>query len=321
MSDGDLDRRSVLLGLGGVAGVSAAALVGGATPAAAQTGDESGVPTVKTLSNAHLDNGLTVQALPVVNPAWHYRTLAWHHFQPLASPLPGVSFGGATGMQATTAATFYAPLEFSQGSVVREVAFECYNAHPNTGLGLGFNRTDLGSGSIGGSFAFTTTNAGKHTIVLSSLNPFGIIDNPAYAYGLSAYLQPGAFGFFGARVAWEGGAQTTVLPTPVRKLDTRQAGGKIFSGQARNVSLAPELPTGATAALVNVTVSETESAGFLALFQGSTPWPGTSTINWSGPGQTIANTATVLVSSNLAIRMYCGGQATHVIIDLVGYLS
>lgn len=323
MGGSTVSRRAMLAGMGVATGAVA---LGGPALGAAAGEAPPGAPTVK--GPGSLDQGVIAQALPAVNPAYVYRTLAWHHFSPLGNPMPGVTFAGGTGMQATSNATFYCALDLPQGAVVHEAAFECYNAHPNTGLGVGFNRTELGSGSVGGSFGFSQTNAGKHTVVITNLNPFGIIDNTTYAYGLSAFLQPGTFGFFGARVAWSNGFQLfTVNPSP-RKLDTRGPGplsGKIVVGQTKVLSLTPELPAGAKAAVVNLTVAETEGhSGYVSLFPAGTAWPGTSSVNWTLPNLNIANSQTVAVSPAGAINILCGGSPgdkAHVIVDLVGYYT
>jgi hypothetical protein len=157
----------------------------------------------------------------------------------------------------------------------------------------------------------------------------GPIDNTAASYGLSAFLQPpeSQFGFFGARVAWSGGLRLATVQPPVRKYDTRApgTGGKMSVGQTRNVSLLPQVPAGAKAALVNVTVASTEGfSGFLALYAAGTPRPGTSNINWALPNLNVANSATVAVSPASAISIFCGGSPNnraHVIVDLVGYYS
>ena len=109
----------------------------------------------------------------------------------------------------------------------------------------------------------------------------------------------------------------------VRKLDTRDPGpltGKIVSGQTKTLSLGPDVPAGAAAALVNLTIDQTEASGFLSLFAADIPWPQTSSINWFGPGQTLASSVTVAVSPAQAIKILAGGPgATHVVVDLLGY--
>ena len=222
--------------------------------------------------------------------------------------------------------TFAAALDLPQGAVLREAAFECYNAHPTIGLGVGLTRTSLASSTIGGNFAFTATAASKHTVVVSP-TIIGPIDNTQLAYGVQAFLQPpgSQFGFFGARVAWTNGLLLSQLSPQARKLDTRNPGpltGKIITGQTKTLALTPELIVGAKSALVNLTVTNTEGSGFLGLFPSRTPWPGTSSINWSGPNQVVANSATVAVSPEGSIDIFCGGGGrTHVVVDLVGYYS
>ena len=104
MGEAKVSRRVLLAGMGAATGAVAL----GAVPVGAATGNGAppGLPTVK--GPGSLDQGVILQALPAVNPAYVYRTLAWHHFTPLGNPMPGVTFAGSAGMQATSPATFYA---------------------------------------------------------------------------------------------------------------------------------------------------------------------------------------------------------------------
>jgi hypothetical protein len=322
-----ISRRSLLAGLGG----AAAGVTLSGREALAAPGDPPGVPTVKTAENAHLDQGVILQALPAVNPNWIYRTLAYHHFIPRVVAGLNVSSDGTVGMHVTAPAAgtnFFAPLDLPQGAVLHEAAFECFNNNATTSLGVGITRTSLGSANVGGNFAFTTTLAQKHTVVVTP-SIIGPIDNTAFAYGLSAFLRPPAseFGFFGVRLAYENGLRLAPVRPSVRKYDTRApaAGGKMSVGQTRNVSLLPQVPAGAKAALLNVTVASTEGfSGFLTLYAAGTPRPGTSNIKWALPNLNLANAATVAVSPASAISIFCGGSPNnraHVIVDLVGYYS
>lgn len=112
-----------------------------------------------------------------------------------------------------------------------------------------------------------------------------------------------------------------LLPAPVRLYDSRP-GTKIEHGQTRSHGLASRLPVGAVGAILNVTVTGTESGGFLTVYSASAPAPGTSSINWSTSGQTVANGVQTAVSGARAIKVTCGGAGarTDYLVDLVGYL-
>ena len=110
----------------------------------------------------------------------------------------------------------------------------------------------------------------------------------------------------------------------VRVYDTHGGEGRMSANQQRTL-VGGTMPDD-IAHLYNVTVTETAgSAGFLAVFPGDIAWPGTSSINWFGPGQTLANNAyTMLALGDQAIRLRTGGPAgssTHVLLDLVGVLT
>jgi hypothetical protein len=134
-----------------------------------------------------------------------------------------------------------------------------------------------------------------------------------------------------------GGALVTLL-TAARVYDSRESPGpfhfngrKLQPGDAPNISVGLAVGGGATLAVfLNVTVTETESSGFLTLvptdLSGERPLPLTSNINWWEDGQTIGNASLVAVGGENSIEVHVrGGSAgrpprAHVIIDVQGYV-
>lgn len=123
----------------------------------------------------------------------------------------------------------------------------------------------------------------------------------------------------------------TMLQSPIRCYDSRggyppAAGGgpkgPLAGGTQRTIDTtnnASGVPLGATAVLVNLTVTNTSPAGFLALYSnGLASWPGTSSINWDHPGQSIANLSVVSVDANAKLKAYAN-TATDFLIDVLGY--
>jgi len=101
-----------------------------------------------------------------------------------------------------------------------------------------------------------------------------------------------------------------------RAYDSRASGGRMTSGTERSIPLG--FP-GASAALVNVTVTETAGLGFVAAFADGIAYPGNSTINWTSSGTTTANGAVVAMSSAGSIKLRCEVGSTHVIVDRLGW--
>lgn len=121
-----------------------------------------------------------------------------------------------------------------------------------------------------------------------------------------------------------------VLPEPLRAYDSRTT-TKRTAGSTTTISVAagrngagtvtPAVPLGATAALVNVTLTGTVgSFGFLQVYSAalSAP-PATSALNWSSADQSVANEITVALDANAQLKVTPGVAATDVIIDVVGY--
>jgi hypothetical protein len=128
-----------------------------------------------------------------------------------------------------------------------------------------------------------------------------------------------------------------LLPTPLRAYDSRDsAGAKILAGETRTVSLASghtlgstaqaiAVPPGATAAIVTLTITETAigvggNGGFLTMYNASIPQPATSSINWAGAEQNIAVSTQVSVDTAGQVKVTAGANATHFVIDVIGYL-
>ena len=127
--------------------------------------------------------------------------------------------------------------------------------------------------------------------------------------------------------------QTQMLNEPLRAYDSRTvAAGAIGIGETRTISLGTGLdsggvarvavPPGATSAIVKLTVTDTQGqGGFLKMYSNAlaTP-PATASVNWSGPNQIIGETGPVAVDAEGKIKITDGVNATHFVIDVVGYI-
>ena len=127
-----------------------------------------------------------------------------------------------------------------------------------------------------------------------------------------------------------------MLDEPMRAFDSRadeppasSAKGKLQDQQTIVVDLTTEtdFPAGASAAVLNVTVTETErdprggQGGYLTVFSAAlADRPGTSTINWGGPNMILSNGATIAVDSGGKIKIFCH-STTHCVIDVMGYVG
>ena len=107
----------------------------------------------------------------------------------------------------------------------------------------------------------------------------------------------------------------------IRTLDTRDSPGrtKMFARETRRIPLAG-VPTTASAAVVNLTVTESNGAGFVTAFVPGTSLPTASNVNADAAGQTRANLAILPINGLAAIDVfnYAGG---HLVIDVLGYFT
>jgi hypothetical protein len=121
------------------------------------------------------------------------------------------------------------------------------------------------------------------------------------------------------RYGYVAAAQAFIANTPVvRRVDSRVNGGKLQPNEERHINLG--VPPIARAAVINLTITETQDSGFVAVFPADAPWPGNSSINWSASDQNIANLVITATDPAGGIRLRGGVNPTHVVIDVQGYL-
>ncbi|HUY25509.1 MAG TPA: hypothetical protein VMV09_09440, partial [Candidatus Saccharimonadales bacterium] len=133
-------------------------------------------------------------------------------------------------------------------------------------------------------------------------------------------------GYFLAGVA-AGGEYVPLAPQ--RITDTRpnsgypNAGNTLGPGSTLDIQVAGEggIPSaGVAAAVLNVTVTSTSAASFLAVYPGSEAEPGTSSLNWAAGG-TVANRVVVPVNSSGQITVFNAVGTVNVVIDSSGYFT
>jgi hypothetical protein len=126
-------------------------------------------------------------------------------------------------------------------------------------------------------------------------------------------------GYYGAA-----GSGLTPLVAPVRVLDTRSGTGApkaaVAAGATLALDLSGQVPAGATAAVLNVTVTQPKAAGFLTAFGDGQAVPQASAIDFV-PGQTVANQVIVPLVNGKADFFNGSGGTIQLVADLSGYFS
>ena len=104
-----------------------------------------------------------------------------------------------------------------------------------------------------------------------------------------------------------------IADDPRRLIDTRDRGSGLGDGGRLDVDVGP----GTSAAVLNVTATETTGPGFITVWSGDGPRPVASNLNVERPGQTIPNLVIAPVSSGGRVSVFAQ-TATHLVIDLLG---
>ncbi len=134
-------------------------------------------------------------------------------------------------------------------------------------------------------------------------------------------------GYFAAEAPGSTAGSYVALP-PARITDTRAGSGQANAGDT--LSSGGVLPvqvtgmggvpaSGVSAAVLNVTVTDTSTPSFLTVYPGGSP-PTASNLNWY-PGETVAHRVMVPVSSTGQISIYNDQGSTDVVVDVNGYFT
>jgi len=115
--------------------------------------------------------------------------------------------------------------------------------------------------------------------------------------------------------------------TPCRVFDSR-SGAALATGSTKVINVAAAgcgIPTNARAVAGNLTVVNPDNQGFVTLYPGNYPQPGTSTINYAG-GVVRANSVVMPMatdnSGTLALfANVAGNGSVHAVLDVSGYFA
>ena len=115
--------------------------------------------------------------------------------------------------------------------------------------------------------------------------------------------------------------------TPSRVLDTRTGiGGNVVPlgpGWTTQVQIAGSggvPPTGATGVVLNVTAVDPAGGGYVTAWPSGEARPATSNLNFT-PATTVPNLVTVKLGANGRVNLYNESGNTHLLADVVGYLT
>jgi Abnormal spindle-like microcephaly-assoc'd, ASPM-SPD-2-Hydin len=108
---------------------------------------------------------------------------------------------------------------------------------------------------------------------------------------------------------------------PVRIYDTRNGAGPLGPAETRDVQVTgSQVPSGSVAVVLNVTVTNTTSAGYLTVFPSGITPPMASSLNWTAR-QTVPNLVEVQLGAGGMVSFFNASGRADLILDLQGYVS
>ncbi|MHB8394422.1 MAG: G1 family glutamic endopeptidase [Candidatus Dormibacteria bacterium] len=135
-------------------------------------------------------------------------------------------------------------------------------------------------------------------------------------------------GYFSPEPAGVTAGSYVPLP-PVRIADTRPSSGQPYAGQTLRAGSsldiqaagAGDVPAaGVSAVLLNVTVTDTTTSSYLAVFPQGGTQPSSSNLNWVA-GETVANRVVVPVGPSGQVTVYNDAGSADVVVDVNGYFT
>ena len=238
-------------------------------------------------------------------------------FGPFTTATGQALFSNGAGV-VTAPGALVAPVVLPVGATLREVTLAYVSASGSATLSL-FRKPLTGSYAQVGADMVLPAGAGVQTATIT-VNE--VVDGQstfmaAFVASTTAQRVSSLFAGFVPPPA----KPAFVPVNPVnRVLDTRNGSGKLRPGEERVVPLA--VPGTASAAVINLTITETEGAGgFVSVFAANQPWPGNSSINWFVADENVANNVVTAIDPSGAIKIRGAVANTHVVIDVQGYLQ
>lgn len=237
------------------------------------------------------------------------------------------TIGGSTGVLGENSGT-------SGGIGVHGTSTDGYGVSGSSNSGVGVVATG-GTGSVRGTGVYSSAPIGPSL----QLAEASLAIPPTGAWVAGSFVVEGGHVWYcyksgtGSAAGWvKLSGAPVILGTQYRCYDSRPADppllvtkGVLTDGATRTgIDLTVnggvnKIPTGISAAIINLTATGTSAAGYLAAFKNGIGWPGTSTLNWSAANTNIANTTVVAVDALSKISVRGAGQ-THFLIDVIGYL-
>ena len=122
------------------------------------------------------------------------------------------------------------------------------------------------------------------------------------------------------------GGGPVVGTDPQRLFDTRSgqntARGPFNAGESRSIQVTGQagVPAGATAVVLNVTVTEPTYTGFITVWPSGATMPLASTLNFTF-GQTVPNLVMVKLGQGGQVSLYNSAGSSQLLADVVGYVT
>ena len=205
---------------------------------------------------------------------------------------------------------------------------------PDDAVAVAINLTTT---ATNGPDVFTAFEAGGDVPLASSLNVDGAGQTraaaaivPVHGGDIDVYTLRGnhvivdVVGYYTGPSASLSSSGLFVSEQPTRLVDTREpygpsGGPRLWAGGAREFALDDLTGGPVSAVAANVTVTDTEDAGYVEVYPAGTSRPATSTLNYDRPGRTVANLAMTGVSER-GITVFAL-DATELVVDVTGWFT
>lgn len=317
----NLPRRHLLAGLGALGGGAVIAGLPG-TAAAAEPDGAAGPPSLDGPGGRATPITLTNASAPAPGIRYEFRGV----FDFVAESPTADLVWSSTGIYASgTESNLWTSFDLPPGAVVHDVEWYVRNDSPSAAYGLARAWTP-NSGAMNNYVAEVEVPAAGSSIqVQRSVAPAST--NGPFPHGCRLFCglrtRPDAkVRVNGVRVGFRPAAgAVTLLPVGKRVYDSR-SGTPFAPDETRTISLAGAIPAGALGAVISLSITACQNRGTLRLGAGGAV-PASTAIQWARTGDQVTTAANSPIDTarRVAIKSVGSTGTTHVIVDVVGYLS
>jgi hypothetical protein len=316
----NLPRRHLLAGLGALGGGAAIAGLPGAAAAADPDG-AAGPPALDGPGGRATPITSTLASAPEAGVRYEFR--GPFDFV-VENPSAGLTWSSLGVYASGGESTIWTSFDLPPGAIVHDIEWYVYNASGagTSGFGRAWTASSANLTSSIVDVAIPSASGVNRRRALAPASTQGPFPHGCRAFCGLPTRPDGEVRTNGVRIGYRPAAgAVALLPQAKRVYDSRSS-TPFAPNETRTVSLAGAIPAGALGAVISLSITGCQHKGTLRLGAGGTV-PSATAIQWARTGDQVTTAANSPIDGarRVAIKSVGSTGTTHVVVDVVGYVS